>query len=71
MLRIGAASNGASSCCITSQAVSTVSSEKNGCSPATHSPQPAQPFATQLHQQDASVGGGSKTGFKWFNEGKA
>jgi hypothetical protein len=34
-------------------------------------PPAAQPFATQLHQQDAPLGRGSKTGLKWFDKGKA
>ncbi len=34
-------------------------------------PPTGQPFAAQLHEQDAALGCGSKTGLKWLNEGKA
>ncbi len=40
------------------------SPEKNGRSPAVHSPQPVKPFGLNLGQHDPSVAGDAKAGFK-------
>jgi hypothetical protein len=50
------------------QAVSMLSSEKYGCSPATHSPQAVRPFGLDFDQQDAPRSSQTEAGLKRKSE---